>query len=180
MNGADVLRSVEEMRPRVEPFLETGEQFQVWVGGSWGRPRAVRMAIDHFWPFLSEQATVVLVATDRRWLVLRSKREQYAGRLTEVASFPRDIRVHSSWTAQFTGFGDVPLSIDPVYELWAVAANDALDAAEEGRPWSLEAAAPALTDAEDDPVIRRLEPMVMPVLEKVGRLIPPRPRFLRR
>ena len=180
MNGADVLRSVEEMRPRVSPFLEDGEQLQVWVGASWGRPRAVRMAIDHFWPFLSEQSTAVLVATDRRWLVLRSTKEQYAGDLTEVASFPRDVRLHSSWTTQFTGFGDVPLSIDPVYELWAVAANDALDALEAGRPWSLETAAPTLTAADDDPVIRRLEPVVMPVLEKVGKLIPPRPRFLRR
>lgn len=180
MNGTDVLRSTDEMRPRVEPLLEDGEQFQVWVGASWGRPRAVRMAIDHFWPFGPGQDTAVLVATDRRWLVLRSKREQYAGELTEIASFPRDIRVHSSWTSHFTGFGDVPLAIDPLYELWAVAANDALDAQEAGRPWTLESAAATLTEADNDSVVRRIEPAVMPVLEKVGRLIPPRPRFRRR
>lgn len=180
MIGDTVVRSVAEMRPRVEQFLEPGEQFQVWVGASWRRSQAVKLMVDTVFPFVPESAKVVLVATDRRWLVLQSAKERYRGALTEVSAFPRDIRLKSSWVTQFKGFGDVALSIDPFFQLSVVVANDALDAMTEGRPWSLEESAGSLTEADQDSLLRRAEPVLMPVSKKLGRILPPRPKFLRK
>jgi hypothetical protein len=89
--------------------------------------KAVKLVAMQAWPFFRERDRFLLVATDRRWAVLHSEREGHAGTLSVRGSFDRDIRVDTSWLRRFDGF-DRPYAIDPIYALWAAAANDALDA----------------------------------------------------
>lgn len=171
MNVHDVLRSREELRPRVAGFLEPGESLDVAIPASSRPGRAVRAAAATFWPFFHEKDRYLLVATDRRWLVLESSREQLKGDLSQRAALDRDIEVSTSWVTRFDGF-DQPYAIDPVHELWAAAANDALRTRAAGQPWDLGAAADSLTADDDDPATEALGDLVM----KAGRFIPRRRR----
>jgi hypothetical protein len=171
VNGHDVLRSREEVRPRVAPFLEPGESLDVVIPASSRPGRAVRAAAATVWPFFHEKDRYLLVATDRRWLVLESSREQVKGDLSQRAAFGRDIEVSTSWVTRFDGF-DQPYAIDPVHELWAVAANDALRTRTAGESWDLESAADSLTADDDDPTTEALGDLVM----KAGRFLPRRKR----
>ena len=87
--------------------------------------RAVRAAAATVWPYFRERDRYLLVATDRRWLVLESPRERLRGDLRKRVSMSRDIEVETSWLTRFDGF-DQPYAIDPAYQLWAAVANDAL------------------------------------------------------
>jgi hypothetical protein len=169
MDGSDVARDIEELRPRVEPFLGPDEQLQVVLRASPRPPMGAKVAAATVWPFFREEDRILLVATDRRWLVLESAKERFRGELTQRAELARAIRVGTSWTSRFAGF-DRPYGIDPVWELWAVAANDALDAREAGRPWDLESAAPSLTPERGDEAAEKLARVAM----KVGRFVPRR------
>jgi hypothetical protein len=171
VNGHDVLRAREEVRPRVAPFLDNGESLDVVIPASSRPGRAVRAAAAAVWPFFHEKDRYLLVATDRRWLVLESSREQLKGDLSQRAVLDRDIEVTTSWTTRFDGF-DQPYAIDPVHELWAAAANDALRTRASGRPWTLESAAASLTADDDDPTTEALGDLVM----KAGRFLPRRRR----
>lgn len=171
MNGHDVLRSREELRPRVATFLDLGESLDVVIPASSRPGRAVRAAAATVWPFFHEKDRYLLVATDRRWLVLESSREQLRGDLAQRAAFGRDIEVSTSWVTRFDGF-DQPYAIDPVHELWAAAANDALHTRDAGQPWDLESAADSLTTDDDDPATEGLGDLVM----KAGRFLPRRRR----
>jgi hypothetical protein len=168
MDGAEVVRDVEELRPRIEPFLEPGERLQVVLRASPRAPMGVKVAVASVWPFFRDEDRVLLVATDRRWLVLESAKARYAGELSERATLDRAIRVETSWATHFDGF-DRPYAIDPIYELWAQAANDALDAMQAGRPWGLGDAA-SLTAADNDETAEGLASVAM----KVGRFVPRR------
>jgi hypothetical protein len=169
VNGRDVLRAREELRPRVAPFLEPGESLDVVIPASSRLGRAVKAAAATVWPFFRELDRFLLVATDHRWLVLESSKEQYLGSLHQRAVLGRDIEVDTSWFTRFDGF-DQPYAIDPAYELWAVAANDALITRAAGEPWDLESAADGLTAADNDPTAERLGELAM----KAGRFIPRR------
>jgi hypothetical protein len=138
MDGEDVVRDVEEMRPRVEPepFLGDGEQLQVVLRASERVGKGPKVAAAAVWPFRRESGRYLLVASDYRWQVLESSRERFRGRLQVRAQCDRAIVVATSWIERFEGF-DRPYAIDPIYELWARAANDALAARESGRGWSL-------------------------------------------
>jgi hypothetical protein len=171
MNGHDVLRSREELRPRVVPFLDAGEGLDVVIPASSRPGRAVKAVAAAVWPFFHEKDRYLLVATDRRWLVLESSREKYAGSLRQRAVFGRDLAIETSWVTRFDAF-DQPYAIDPIHQLWAAAANDALATRAAGRPWDLETAADHLTAADDDPTTEALGEMVM----KAGRFIPRRRR----
>jgi hypothetical protein len=171
VNGHDVLRSREELRPRVTTFLDPGESLDVVIPASSRPGRAVRAAAAAVWPFFHEKDRYLLVATDRRWLVLESSREKYAGSLRQRAVFGRDLAIETSWVTRFDAF-DQPYAIDPIHQLWAAAANDALATRAAGRPWDLETAADHLTAADDDPTTEALGEMVM----KAGRFIPRRRR----
>lgn len=172
MNGHDVLRSREEARPRVTPFLDEGETLDVVIPASSRPGRAVRAAAAAVWPFFHEKDRFLLVATDRRWLVLESSREQLRGDLSQRAALDRDIEVSTSWVTRFDGF-DQPYAIDPIHELWAATANDALRTRAAGRPWDLESAADSLTaDDDDDPTTEALGAVVT----KAGHLLPRRRR----
>ncbi|MCW2842175.1 MAG: hypothetical protein JWN22_91 [Nocardioides sp.] len=59
---------------------------------------------------------------------------------------------------------------DPIYELWAVAANDAADTRAAGRPWDLSSAAPHLSAADND----RVTEVLGDVATKIGRFVPRR------
>jgi hypothetical protein len=168
MDGAEVVRDVEELRPRLEPFLDPGERLQVVLRASPRPPMGVKVAVATVWPFFRDEDRILLVATDRRWLVLESAKARYAGELTERASLDRAIRVETSWTTRFEGF-DRPYGIDPIHELWARAANDALDAMEAGRDWDVGDAA-SLTAADNDGTAEGLAKVAM----KVGRFVPRR------
>jgi len=171
VNGHDVLRSREELRPRVAAFLDPGESLDVVIPASTRPGRAVRAAAAAVWPFFHEKDRYLLVATDRRWLVLESSREQLEGDLAQRAHFGRDIEVSTSWVTRFDGF-DQPYAIDPIHELWAAAANDALRTRAEGQPWELESAADSLTAADNDPATEGLGDLVT----RAGRFIPRRRR----
>jgi hypothetical protein len=171
VNGHDVLRAREELRPRVAPFLADGERLDVAIPASSRPGRAVRAVAAGVWPFFSERDRFLLVATDRRWLVLESSKERLRGDLRERASLPRDIEVDTSWFTRFDGF-DQPYALDPAYQLWAVAANDALATRADGRPWDLSTAADHITAEDDDPATEALGALVM----KAGRFIPRRRR----
>lgn len=171
MDGGDVVRDVEELRPRVEPFLAPGEQLQVVLRASPRPPMGAKAAAATVWPFFRDKDRILLVASDHRWLVLESAKERFRGKLTQRAELDRAIRVETSWTSRFDGF-DRPYGIDPVWELWAVAANDALDAREADRPWDLKSAAPSLTPERSDQTAEKLADMAT----KVGRLVPRRRR----
>jgi hypothetical protein len=171
VNGHDVLRSREELRPRVAPFLDPGESLDVVIPASSRPGRAVRAAAATVWPFFHEKDRYLLVATDRRWLVLESSGEQHRGDLHQRAVLDRGIEVSTSWVTRFDGF-DQPSAIDPVHQLWAAAANDALHARAAGRPWDLASAADTLTAADDDPAAEALGDLAM----KVGRFVPRRRR----
>jgi hypothetical protein len=169
VNGHDVLRAREEIRPRVAPFLSDGESLDVAIPASSRPGRAVRAVAAGVWPFFRERDRYLLVATDQRWLVLESSQEQLRGDLHERASLPRDIAVDTSWFTRIDGF-DQPYAIDPAYQLWAVAANDALSTRASGRAWDLAAA--DLTPADIDPTTEALGDLVM----RAGRFIPRRRR----
>jgi hypothetical protein len=169
VDGTDVVRDVEELRPRVEPFLAPGERLQVVLRASPRPPMGAKAAAATVWPFFRDKDRILLVATDRRWIVLESAKERFRGDLTQRAELDRAIRVRTSWTSRFDGF-DRPYGIDPAYELWAVAANDALDALEAGRPWDLESAAPSLIPQRSDDAAEKLAKVAM----KVGRFVPRR------
>jgi hypothetical protein len=169
VNGHDVLRAREEIRPRVAPFLAAGESLDVAIPASSRPGRAVRAVAAGVWPFFHEHDRFLLVATDQRWLVLESAAEQLRGELHERVTLPRDIEVDTSWFTRFDGF-DQPYAIDPAYRLWAVATNHALATRESGRAWDLEAAAGELTADDDDPTTEALGELVM----KAGRFIPRR------
>jgi hypothetical protein len=169
VNGHDVLRSREELRPRVVPFLDPGESLDVVIPASSRPGRAVKAVAAALWPFFHEKDRFLLVATDRRWLVLESSEEQYAGSLRERAALDRDIMVATSWVSRFDGF-DQPYAIDPIHQLWAVAANDALATRAAGRPWDLVSAADRISAADDHPTTEALGRAVM----KAGRFIPRR------
>lgn len=171
MNGGDVLRSREELRPRVAPFLEPGESLDVVVPASSRPGRAVRSAAAAVWPFFHERDRFFLVATDRRWLVLESSREQRCGDLHRRAVLHRSIEVSTSWVTRFDGF-DQPYAIDPIYHLWAAAANDALHTREDGRAWDLESFAGELTSEDDDSTTETMGELLM----RAGRFIPRRRR----
>jgi hypothetical protein len=171
MNGHDVLRSREELRPRVTPFLDAGESLDVVIPASSRPGRAVKAVAAAVWPFFHERDRYLLVATDRRWLVLESSREKYAGSLRQRAAFGRDLEVETSWVTRFDGF-DQPYAIDPIRQLWVVAANDALATRTAGQPWDLATAADHLTAADDDPTTEALGDLVM----RAGRFIPRRRR----
>ncbi len=171
MNGRDVLRAREEIRSRVAPFLDAGESLDVVIPASSRPGRAVRAAVAGVWPFFHERDRFLLVATDRRWLVLESAEERHEGDLRRRAELPRAIEVDTSWVTRFDGF-DQPYAIDPVYRLWAVAANDALEARTVGEPWDLESAADGITAGDDDPTTEALGGLVM----RAGRFIPRRVR----
>jgi hypothetical protein len=171
VNGHDVLRAREELRPRLTAFLADGEDLDVAIPASSRPGRAVRAITAGVWPFFHERDRYLLVATDRRWLVLESSRERLAGDLRERASLPRDIEVDTSWFTRFDGF-DQPYAIDPAYQLWSVAANDALATRAAGEPWDLESAADRITAGDDDPATEALGDLVM----KAGRFIPRRKR----
>jgi hypothetical protein len=169
VNGHDVLRAREDLRPRVAPFLADGESLDVVIPASSRPGRAVRAVAAGVWPFFHERDRYLLVATDRRWLVLESSRERQAGDLHQRAELPRDIEVDTSWFTRFDGF-DQPYAIDPVHQLWAVAANDALSTRSEGRSWDLASAADRITAEDDDSTTEALGDLVM----KAGRFIPRR------
>jgi hypothetical protein len=169
MTGEDVVRDTHEVRPHVTPFLEPGEQLQVVLRGSSRPAMGVKLVMAEVWPFFRDRARFLLVATDRRWLVLESAKERHRGDLHVRGSFDRDIRVETSWLHRFDGF-DQPYTIDPIYELWAKAANDALDARAAGRLWSLAECAGRLTASDDDQTVEALAPAVM----KLGRFVPRR------
>jgi hypothetical protein len=171
VNGHDVLRSREELRPRVTPFLDPGESLDVVIPASSRPGRAVRAAAATVWPFFREKDRYLLVATDRRWLVLESSREQRKGDLSQRAVFGRDVQVATSWVTRFDGF-DQPYAIDPVHQLWATAANDALRSRAAGRPWDLASAADSLTAGDDDPTTEALGDLAL----RAGRFLPRRRR----
>jgi hypothetical protein len=171
VNGHDVLRAREEIRPRVAPFLGEGESLDVVIPASSRPGRAVRAVAAGVWPFFHERDRFLLVATDRRWLVLESSKERLRGDLHQRASLPRDIEVDTSWFTRFDGF-DQPYAIDPAYRLWAVAANDAVSTRVAGHAWDLETGAERLTAEHDDPTGELLGDLVM----KAGRFIPRRRR----
>lgn len=171
MNGADVLRAREEIRPRISEFLDPGESLDVVIPASSRPGRAVRAVAAGVWPFFHEKDRYLLVATDQRWLVLESSKEKHEGDLTCRSTVARDLEVETSWVSRFDGF-DQPYAIDPIYELWAVAANDALATRAAGRPWDLESAADRLNAADDDTTTEALGDLVM----KAGRFIPRRRR----
>jgi hypothetical protein len=171
VNGHDVMRAREEIRPRIEPFLEAGESLDVVIPASSRPGRAVKTVAAAVWPFFHEHDRYLLVATDRRWLVLESAKEKHAGDLHQRASVGRDIELETSWFTRFDGF-DQPYAIDPIYQLWVVAANDALAARKAGRPWDLASAADGITADDDDPATEGLGDLVM----KAGRFLPRRPR----
>jgi hypothetical protein len=171
VNGHDVLRAREEIRPRVAPFLGPDESLDVVIPASSRLGRAVKAAAAAVWPFFHDRDRFLLVATDHRWLVLESSKEHHLGNLHQRAVFARHIEVDTSWFTRFDGF-DQPYAIDPIHELWAVAANDALATRAAGDPWTLESAAEGLTAADNDPAAERLGELVM----KAGRFIPRRPR----
>jgi hypothetical protein len=150
MDGQDVVRDVEEMRPRVEPFLGDGEQLQVVLRASDRIGKGLKGAAATVWPFFREGDRFLLVASDYRWQVLESTKERFRGRLHLRAQCDRAIVVATSWTERFEGF-DRPYAIDPVYEPWVRAANDALAAREAGREWSLAEAAASLGGEDGDP-----------------------------
>ena len=125
MNGHDALRAREELRPRIGSLLTEGEELDVAIPASSRPGRAVRAVVAGVWPFFREHDRFLLVATDRRWLVLESSMERLRGELLERASLRRDIQVETSWFTRFQGF-DQPYAIDPAYRLWALAANEAL------------------------------------------------------
>jgi hypothetical protein len=169
VNGADVLRDTLELRPRVQPLLEQGEQLDVVIRASSRPAKAVKLVAMEAWPFFHEKDKFLLVATDRRWVVLESEKEGFEGSLHVRGVFDRAIRVETSWLTRFDGF-DQPYAVDPVYELWAVAANDAAETRAGGRSWDLASAAPHLTAADNDRVAEVLGDVVM----KVGRFVPRR------
>jgi hypothetical protein len=171
VNGHDVLRAREEIRSRVAPYLGDGESLDVAIPASSRPGRAVRAVAAGVWPFFHERDRFLLVATDRRWLVLESSAEQLRGDLRERASLPRDIEVDTSWFTRFDGF-DQPYAIDPAYQLWAVAANDALETRASGQVWDLESAADGITAVDDDATAEALGELVT----KAGRFIPRRRR----
>lgn len=171
MDGHDVLRDREDLRPRIAPFLEAGESLQVVLRASSRPAKALKVAAVEAWPFFHEKDKFLLVATDRRWLVLESAKEKFEGDLDVRATFPREIEVETSWFTRFDGF-DRPYSIDPIYQLWAVAANDALAAQRAGRTWDLESEADGLDADDNDRVTEVLGELVM----KAGRFVPRRRR----
>ena len=133
-----------------------------------------RMLEAHGDDLLASTANVdgVWDATDRRWLVLESSREQLRGDLHPRAELPRDIEVDTSWFTRFDGF-DQPYAIDPAYRLWAVAANDALTTRAAGGSWDLESAARELSAEDDDATTGALGELVM----KAGRFRSRRSRW---
>jgi hypothetical protein len=171
VNGHDVLRAREEMRPRVAPFLDAGESLDVVFPASSRPGRAIRAVAAGVWPFFHERDRFLLVATDRRWLVLESSKERHRGDLHQRAELPRDIEVDTSWVTRFDGF-DQPYAIDPVHRLWVVAANDALATRAAGGSWELASAADKITARDDDPTTEALGDLVM----KAGRFLPRRKR----
>lgn len=169
MNGADVLRDREELRPRLKHLLEPGESLDVVIRASSRPAKAVKLVAMEAWPFFHEKDKFLLVATDQRWLVLESAKEKFEGELSVRGVFDRSLRIETSWLTRFDGF-DQPYAVDPIYELWAVAANDALDTRAAGRPWDLAAVADSLTAADNDSVTEALSDVVM----KVGKFVPRR------
>ena len=169
MNGVDVLRDREEFRPRIEPLLDPGESLDVVIRASSRPAKAVKLIAMTAWPFFHEKDKFLLVATDRRWLVVESAQEKFEGDLHVRGLFDRTIRLETSWLTRFDGF-DQPYAVDPIYELWAVAANDALDTRAAGQPWDLQVAAAGLTAADNDGVTEALGDIAM----KVGRFVPRR------
>jgi hypothetical protein len=170
VSGRDVLRAREEIRPRVASFLDPDESLDVVIPASSRLGRAVKAATAVVWPFFHEKDRFLLVATDRRWLVLESSKEQYLGSLHQRAVFGRDIEVDTSWFTRFDGF-DQPYAIDPVHELWVAAANDALATRAAGERWDLASVADRLTADDNDPAAERLGELAM----RAGRFIPRRP-----
>jgi hypothetical protein len=171
VNGHDVLRAREEIRPRVQPFLEPDESLDVVIPASSRPGRALKALAATAWPFFHEKDRYLLVATDRRWLVLESAREQLRGALHVRAALPREIQVDTSWFTRFDGF-DQPYAIDPTYQVWVVAANDALATRAAGGHWDLESAADDITASDDDGTAEALGDLAM----KAGRFIPRRRR----
>jgi hypothetical protein len=169
VNGDDVLRDREELRPRVEPFLEPGESLDVAIRASSRPAKVVKLVAMEAWPFFHEKDKFLLVATDRRWLVLESAQERFEGALHVRGVFDRAIRLETSWLTRFDRF-DQPYAVDPIYELWAAAANEALDTRAAGQPWDLQVAAGGLTAADNDGVTEALGDLAT----KVGRFVPRR------
>jgi hypothetical protein len=109
----------------VSPLLDEGEHVQAVLRAS-GRPALlVKLLAIQAWPFFHEQARFLLVATDRRWLVVETSKEQWRGDLIERGSFDRSIRVSTSWVTRFQGF-DRPYTIDPTEQDAAETANAAV------------------------------------------------------
>lgn len=171
MDGHDVLRDREELRDRVAPFLEADEHLDVVLRASSRPAKALKLVAMEAWPFFHEKDKFLLVATDRRWLVLESDREGFEGPLRIRSIFDRAVRVETSWLTRFDGF-DQPYSVDPVYALWAVAANRAHDARAAGGTWDLADDADTITAADNDPMTESLSRAV----QKVGRFLPGRGR----
>jgi hypothetical protein len=124
VNGHEDLRAHEELRQRIAPFLAEGEEVDVAIPASARPGRALRAIAVGIWPFFHERDRFLLVATDRRWVILESSRERLRGDLRERASLPRDIEVTTSWFTRFDGF-DRPYAIDPTYRRRALAASRA-------------------------------------------------------
>jgi len=84
-----VLRDREELRPRVESLLDDREQLQVVLRASSQPAKALKLTALQLSPFFREADRFLLVATDRRWLVLESEQERYRGALTDACCGPR-------------------------------------------------------------------------------------------
>lgn len=171
---AELLADREAMLPVVAPFMEPGELLQVVVRARGQRPLGAWLAMTYVWPFMSDKSRYLLVATDRAWLVLEG-RQRWRGPFRLRYRGARDVHIEMAWLSKFEGF-DQPYVLDPTWQDYAHAANDALDAMRNGRPWDLAEAGDRLAAQPRDAATDALGGAV----KALGRFVPKRPEWLRR
>ncbi len=127
---------VEEWRERVGALLAPGERLHVVI-------RAVQLpganplrTVANLQPVHRNRARYLLVATDRSWVVLQSRHENWAGPLRVLCRGDRAREIATSRVVRFDGLEHAFL-IDPVIESSAQVADDALAAMQRGEAWDL-------------------------------------------
>jgi hypothetical protein len=127
---------VEQWRERVGALLAPGERLQVVI-------RAVQLpganalrTVVNLQPVHRNRARYLLVATDRSWVVLQSRHENWDGPLRVRYRGDRIREIASSRVIRFDGLEHTYL-VDPVIESSAQVADDALAAMQRGEAWDL-------------------------------------------
>ncbi|MGZ4450072.1 MAG: hypothetical protein ACXVW4_09790 [Nocardioides sp.] len=123
--GMDEGRNGEIDEGRLAQFLDPGERVETAIPATPYPPRGTEEVEPAEWPPPHGSVRVLLVATDRRWLVVESDPDVSDGALHLRGVFDRAIEVGSTWVTQVDAF-DQPYAIDPAHEDRACKANRAL------------------------------------------------------